>query len=135
VKSIFVDTAFWVARMDSKDQLFERSGEVAKQLVSIQLVTTDAVLIEVLNFFSAAGSHFRSASANLIEDIIDNPYIEVIYHGRGLLRAATEFYRKRLDKGYSLTDCLSMLIMHDRGISEILTDDKHFRQEGFVTLL
>jgi uncharacterized protein len=37
-----------------------------------------------------------------------------------------ELYKNRLDKGYSLTDCISMNIMREREISEILTHDPHF---------
>jgi predicted nucleic acid-binding protein len=39
------------------------------------------------------------------------------------------------DKGYSLTDCISMNVMRDRGINDVLTQDKQFAQEGFNILL
>jgi predicted nucleic acid-binding protein len=42
--------------------------------------------------------------------------------------------RQRSDKGYSLTDCISMIIMRQMGIAEVLTHDKHFTQEGFSIL-
>ena len=41
----------------------------------------------------------------------------------------------RADKQYSLTDCLSMQVMREMGISEVLTHDQHFTQEGFIILL
>ncbi|HXH70688.1 MAG TPA: hypothetical protein VNI60_10205 [Pyrinomonadaceae bacterium] len=44
-------------------------------------------------------------------------------------------YQKRLDKGYSLTDCISMNICRERGIADVLTTDNHFIQEGFRVLL
>jgi len=44
-------------------------------------------------------------------------------------------YKARPDKEYSLTDCISMEAMHQEGITEILTNDAHFRQEGFTVLL
>jgi hypothetical protein len=43
-------------------------------------------------------------------------------------------YRARLDKGYSLTDCISMQTMRQEGLSEVLTNDRHFEQEGFRAL-
>ncbi len=46
-----------------------------------------------------------------------------------------ELYNARLDKGYSLTDCVSMNVMREQNISEILTNDDHFEQEGFQILL
>ena len=43
--------------------------------------------------------------------------------------------RRRLDKGYSLTDCMSMVLCHEQGISDVLKHDRHFEQEGFAILL
>jgi predicted nucleic acid-binding protein len=51
-----------------------------------------------------------------------------------LLLDGLELYRARPDKAYSLTDCMSMLIMRREGITEILTHDRHFEQEGFRSL-
>lgn len=45
-----------------------------------------------------------------------------------------DLYRTRLDKGYSLTDCISMQTMRQRGIADVLTNDRHFEQEGFHAL-
>ena len=42
-----------------------------------------------------------------------------------------ELYRQRLDKKYSLADCISMQTMLSLGIAEALTNDRHFEQEGF----
>jgi predicted nucleic acid-binding protein len=44
-------------------------------------------------------------------------------------------YKARLDKEYSLTDCISMNVMWQDGITEVLTHDDHFVQEGFIKLL
>jgi hypothetical protein len=44
-------------------------------------------------------------------------------------------YQARPDKGYSLTDCISMETMRREGVSEALTNDEHFKQEGFTCLL
>jgi predicted nucleic acid-binding protein len=46
-----------------------------------------------------------------------------------------EFYQCRPDKAWSLTDCLSFVVMTDLGISEALTGDHHFEQAGFRALL
>jgi len=44
-------------------------------------------------------------------------------------------YKARSDKRYSLTNCISMHSMRNEGITEILTHDDHFRQEGFTVML
>jgi predicted nucleic acid-binding protein len=44
-------------------------------------------------------------------------------------------YNARPDKGYSLTDCISMQTMKREGLTDVLTNDKRFEQEGFRALL
>lgn len=39
------------------------------------------------------------------------------------------------DKQWSLTDCLSFVVMQEQGLTEALTGDHHFEQVGFVALL
>jgi predicted nucleic acid-binding protein len=59
----------------------------------------------------------------------------VIEHSHETFLAGLELYEARPDKGYSLTDCISMNLMRERGINEVLTHDHHFEQEGFTILL
>jgi uncharacterized protein len=46
-----------------------------------------------------------------------------------------DLYRDRPDKAWSLTDCISFVVMADKGIRDALTADHHFEQAGFVALL
>jgi predicted nucleic acid-binding protein len=55
-------------------------------------------------------------------------------HDQDTFLAGLDLYRKRSDKGYSLTDCVSMSAMRQEGISDVLTNDTHFVQEGFRAL-
>jgi predicted nucleic acid-binding protein len=52
-----------------------------------------------------------------------------------LVQRATHLYAQRQDKGWSVTDCLSFIVMQDFDISEALTADRHFEQAGFSALL
>ncbi|MGH9948244.1 MAG: type II toxin-antitoxin system VapC family toxin [Pyrinomonadaceae bacterium] len=70
-----------------------------------------------------------------MEDFANNPNIEVIEQNKQLFEEGLSFYKSRLDKGYSLTDCISMNICRELGIKDILTHDRHFEQEGFEILL
>ena len=63
------------------------------------------------------------------------PNIEVMPQDRAGFEQGLVLYRARLDKGYSLTDCVSMNTMRACGITECLTHDHHFEQEGFTILL
>jgi len=63
-----------------------------------------------------------------------DPDVLLIKHREDLRRSGLRLYYERPDKGYSLTDCISMVVMKQMGISEVLTQDKHFAQEGFTIL-
>ena len=54
---------------------------------------------------------------------------------RELFDAALNLYEQRIDKGYSLTDCMSMIVCREQQITDVLTHDHHFMQEGFTILL
>jgi uncharacterized protein len=61
--------------------------------------------------------------------------IQIVPRSHQSFLTGLALYESRPDKGYSLTDCISMLVMRQEGISEILTHDDHFTQEGFIKLL
>ena len=59
----------------------------------------------------------------------------VIPASSDLLRRGTQLFESRPDKPWSLTDCISFVIMKDQEIQEALTADHHFEQAGFTVLL
>lgn len=134
MKLVFVDTLYWIATIHPKDQWHDQALEVGSALTSNQ-VTTDAVLIEVLNFFCGYGPEMRQQAAGMIEDVLADADIETIQLTHTDFLAGIALYKSRPDKGYSLTDCISMNVMRERSISDVLTHDDHFTQEGFKVLL
>lgn len=67
--------------------------------------------------------------------VLENTVVEIVLHTHKSFMQGLELYGNRLDKGYSLTDCISMSLMREREIQEVLTHDNHFKQEGFTILL
>jgi predicted nucleic acid-binding protein len=130
-----VDTNYWVATINPHDQLHARAAEVRATTVSAGLVTTEAVLIEVLNYFSAHGAGARQKAAEVVRKILLRPDVEVVVQTKDSFLAGFSLYEARLDKGYSLTDCISMCVMRAHDITDVLTHDRHFEQEGFTVLL
>ena len=84
--TVLVDTAAWIALVNTRDELHDRAKEIMGELrrSNVALVTTDC---------------------------------------------------DRLDKEWSLTDCVSLAVMEKEQIKEAFTSDHHFEQAGFVKLL
>ncbi len=77
----------------------------------------------------------RSSALAFVVDLQDNPDIEVVWVDEALHRAAVELLIARQDKTYFLCDAVSFVLMRQSGISEALTTDRHFEQEGFIRRL
>lgn len=135
MRKVFADTFYWVALINLKDQWRERALEVSRKLVDVSIVTSDEVLTETLNYFAESGEFLRERAVKDVQAILLNQNVEIISCQHDKVLEAIEFYGKRLDKGYSLTDCISMLTMQSLNVQEILTHDNHFEQEGFKILL
>ena len=135
MKKIFADTFYWAALLNPKDQWHRQANEMRRKLGKTNLVTTETVLIELLTFFSEYGAEMRQTVVDTVRDILVDLNIEYISHLPETFLDALDFYERRLDKGYSLTDCVSMLTMKNLGVQKILTHDNHFKQEGFTVLL
>ena len=134
-EDIFVDTLYLVARLNPKDQWHTATLEVDSIIKVRNLVTTETVLIELLNYLAEFPPEMRKAVAKFVKLALDGFLVEVVFHTHAAFLQGLKLYENRLDKGYSLTDCISMLAMRERGIQEVLTHDHHFEQEGFKILL
>jgi predicted nucleic acid-binding protein len=135
VERVFADAAYFIALLVPDDDLAAAARGASKVLPGIQIVTTDAVLCEYLAHVSAAGSNLRLGAARSVEALLVDPDVLVVRQDPALFAKALELYKSRLDKAYSLTDCMGMVICHEYGITDVLTHDRHFQQEGFTILL
>lgn len=128
---VFADTNYWVAKIFPQDQWHARVIEVEYEIGLVNLITTDTVLIETLNYFSEFRRDVKETAFLVVRSILESDEVTVIQQTNEIFLSGIEFYGKRLDKGYSLTDCISMNACRGRGVRQILTHDGHFEQEGF----
>jgi predicted nucleic acid-binding protein len=133
--AVFADTNYWIALTDPKDQWNAAAVAAARSLGPRRLVTTEEILIEFLAFFAGRGAHFREVATLTVRSILQSGTVEVVPQTHDSFLAGLALYEGRPDKGYSLVDCISMALMRARGLTEALTNDSHFAQEGFVVLL
>jgi predicted nucleic acid-binding protein len=95
--------------------------------------TTDLVLVETANDCRRPG--LRLAAARLIYRLAAEPDTHIVRLSQELFEKAMVRYEGRRDKAWSLTDCLSFVVMEENGIHEALTGDAHYLQAGFRTLM
>ncbi|OCR02400.1 nucleic acid-binding protein [Oscillatoriales cyanobacterium USR001] len=134
MKVLFADSFYWIALLDPSDQWHQRVKNFNRNLKSVQFVTTDEVLSEFLNFFSGYNSTMRLGAIRRVRDMLQGHNVQVVPQNRERFITGLDLYEQRPDKEYSLTDCISMQVMKAMGITEVLTHDRHFAQEGFIIL-
>ena len=132
--ALFADTFYWIALADFTDSAHRRALALTSERAASRIVTTDEVLAEYLTFFSTAPEPLRRGVAESVQGILATPAIRVIPQSRSSFLAGLELYTARPDKGYSLVDCIAMQTMRKEGLTEVLTNDRHFEQEGFRAL-
>ncbi|MBI3880804.1 MAG: type II toxin-antitoxin system VapC family toxin [Verrucomicrobia bacterium] len=128
----FADTFYFLALLDSGEARHPLATELSRD-PQLALVTTEWVLAE----FGDAYCHPRDRAdfVALYRSLLNHPRVKIIPADTRLFQRGVEFFEQRRDKEWSLTDCLSFLVMRDEGISQALTGDKHFEQAGFTALL
>jgi predicted nucleic acid-binding protein len=132
---VFADTVFWIGLTNRRDQHHIPAVEWDRWVDDhrVRVITSEAVLWEWLNALSDPGSRRHAAEGYRL--CHDDGQIEVIAFEPELMQAALGLYESHTDKGWSLTDCLSFVIMRRRRLTAALTTDHHFEQAGFRALL
>lgn len=132
LRGIFVDTWYLIAMLDPTDAHHRAAGRLRPVFRGRRAVTHTGVLTELLAFFCDAEAPGRAAAARMARKA---PFdCEVIHVDPRLFERGLSLYEARPDKEYSLVDCISFVVMRDRGITHVLTNDHHFAQEGFTVL-
>jgi predicted nucleic acid-binding protein len=134
MKTVFADSHYWIAIVKPGDPWAESAEAARSSLGEAFIITTDEVLTELLAALSK-GEHMRKQVAKMARAILENPNVRVIPQTRESFLKGLELYENRNDKEYSLTDCISMNVMKAELLEEVLTNDRHFEQEGFTVLI
>jgi predicted nucleic acid-binding protein len=124
-----------IASLNPRDSWHTAAIEAEDRLGEAVLrATTQDVFCEV---FAAVARYpyLRRSAVETLRAMEDDPLVTLIPQSASLFYQGVSLYKTRSNKGYSLVDCISMVVMREEGITEILTYDHHFEQEGFVALL
>jgi predicted nucleic acid-binding protein len=132
---IFADTWYWVAITSDDDPWAHQVERLSARIRRDTIVTTEEVLAEYLGFVAGWRAHLRERATSIARRTFREAAVVVVRQSYESFLRGLELYERRADKGYSLVDCISMVTMRDRGITQVLSGDAHFRQEGFETLI
>ncbi len=135
MRSVFADTAYWIALVNPHDQLNVQAKRASSALANVRIVTSEIVFTELLNHFAEGGPSLRTTAADVVMRLRTNKNVAILPWTSSGFTQALLMYRSRIDKGWSLTDCFSFNAMLNNGIDSALTADRHFEQAGFKALL
>ena len=132
MRRVFADTYYFLAIINPRDRAHSRAMAFS-EAQDIQIVTTHWVMTELGDALCRVTG--RRTFVRTLKDLQADPQSEVVGASAELFRQSFELYASRLDKEWSLTDCISFIVMREYGLLEALTGDRHFEQAGFKALL
>ncbi|MEH1913001.1 type II toxin-antitoxin system VapC family toxin [Nostoc sp.] len=130
----FLDTSYILALEIKNEDAHQKVLQSWATLIKSKpvLMTTTYIFDEVVTFFNSRNLHYKAVEVG--NRLLESPDIELIEIDRTLFNQGWEYFQKHKDKSYSLTDCLSFIVMQQREIVTALTLDNHFYQAGFQIL-
>jgi len=131
VSAVFADTFFYLALLDERDPAHVEA--LAQTRIKRTIVTTEFILLELGNACARADDHADFLA--LLTGIRASPRTRIVPLDSRLLQRGIDLFASRPDKDWSLTDCVSFVVMQEEGLTEALTGDGHFGQAGFKALL
>ena len=128
----FADAFYFIALLSPNDAAHPATVEFTDRFDG-RLLTTAWVLTELADGLCAPGS--RQKVCDFIRYLRSDPQVEIVAPSQELFDEGLSLYESRGDKAWSLTDCISFVVMTEQKISDALTGDRHFEQAGFRALL
>jgi predicted nucleic acid-binding protein len=131
---LFLDANFVIALEIADDQHHREATDYWSALLKIpySLLTTSYVFDEIVTFLNRRHQH--GSAVKVANNLLNASHVEMIHVDEPLFYESWAYFEQHADKTYSLTDCVSFVLMKKLGIAEALTFDKHFTQAGFLKL-
>ena len=132
MKRLFADTFFFFAYLNAEDDAHEAATQYFESFNG-ELLTTEWVLTELADGMAGVGD--RESFTEFLAALQSDPAVTIIPSGPVWFAEGLALYSSRRDKEWTLTDCISFVVMKREGLVEALTGDHHFKQAGFNSLL
>ena len=132
---VFADAVYWFGRLNSEDPWHHPALRAEEALGDATIVTTEGVLSEILALAARPRTALRLEAAVFVRSLQQTPSVIIIPQTHELFQRGLDLYARRAASTLSLQDCISMIVMRDRGITDVLTADAEFRGFGFTLLM
>ena len=134
---LFADTSGWGNLVDLTQPYHTMAVTIYRtaRQQGRKIVTTNYIITELVALMTSPLRIARPAIIAFIESLKASPCVEIIHVNMNLDEQAWQLFKSRQDKEWSLTDCVSFMLMKQRSIMESLTTDYHFEQAEFIRLL
>lgn len=129
---VFADTSFYVALFGTRDSLRPAAVEFLQPFRG-SILTTEYVMVELGNCLCRGGG--RDAFTQLLHVLDADPAMTIVPSSSVLFHKGIDLFEKRKDKNWSVTDCISFVVMEENRLTDALTADHHFEQAGYRALL
>ena len=129
---VFADTSFYAAVLSPRDSMHARAVSLS-QAKKRRILTTEFVIVELANLLSRIP--VRPTFIEFVRYVRNHPQTLIIPATSQLIERGFSLFSRRPDKEWSLTDCISFVVMEEHGVTEALTSDGDFEQAGFRVLL
>jgi uncharacterized protein len=133
MRVVCADSFFYFALVNPNDPAHAKAMAFTQGYTG-RTVTTRCVLTELADGWSKPSSR-RLVFPRLLADLRSSVATTIVPTTDQLWQEAVDLYEQRADKEWSLTDCISFVVMQREGLTDVLTGDKHFEQAGFKALL
>lgn len=132
---VFLDTSYALALSAPHDRYHEQAVTLAEQLEAdeTRLVTTRAVVLEIGHVVSKIG--YQQAAIEMLAALEVDRQVEIVPVSEQIYARALQLYQEQRAQTWSITDCISFVVMQERGLSDALTTGLHFQEAGFRVLL
>ena len=133
MKKLFIDSSYFIALQLRNEQNHQVALTHWQSLARTQgFVTTSFIFDEVVTFFNSRG--FHSLAVSWGDRLLQSQKLELIEVDDQLFMDGWNYFKRYSDKSFSLTDCISFVVMKRFDLEIALTFDHHFLQAGFSKL-
>ena len=129
---IFVDTSFWVAQVNTRDQHHAQARSLVSEHGDAGLVTSNHVRGETWTFLRHRAGHRQAVG--FLDAIERSPRVRIVAVSEELEALALRWLRRHDEREFSFVDATSFALAKALRIREVLAFDGDFSAAGFTEL-